>query len=488
MQRISMLSRIQRPLPAIHPTVQSVPARNQNPTLLAWSTEMKSVLLGLVILVATATVAFGAAPSSDGNTGVNTDLYHSYDGLICSDCHTIHNSEDGATVDYAYDGVNGPYQALLYRGDFTDLCLSCHMQGQNTSATAALPRVSDTGWQAPIVMTTDGVVPAGISMPGGDFYWSSLDPKKGHNPAYTEGALGGAATSLFMTADPTLGDTPPGGVIDNDDEWSCHTCHGMHSRFSSSYTAWRQVQRKVNGIVVSGDVTSFGVETSAGNKGTTAAGFEPILSNSRGDVQGTSYVNVRADNNPLEGADLFLPESDTNKNVYRGGFSSFCSACHGDFHGGTGETRAADNGNTRVGGAWLRHPTNVKMNESGSKYGIGTYTKQVTNVQGTNPNPVGYDWRYPLIQPDNDFTVKVATASMADGLTAIGDDRMSCLTCHKAHATQYDNMTRWDAQGHAFLPNAAADMNGAASDGDNPAYGCGKCHQKGGSVAFVKTF
>ncbi len=450
---------------------------------------MKSVLLGLLILVASASIAFGAAPSQDPNTGVNTQLYHSYDGLICADCHTIHNSEDGAAVSYAYSGANGPYQALLYRGDFTDLCLSCHKQGQNTSATAALPSVANTGWTAPIVMTLDGVVPANTAMPSGDFYYSNLDPKKGHNPAYTEGAVGsGTATSLFMQADPVLGDNPPGGILDGTTEWSCHSCHGMHSRFSSSYTAWRQVKRKVNGHVVSGDVTGFGVETATGNKGATEAGFEPIKSNSRGDVIGTNYLNVRPDGNPLEGADLFQTESDVNKNVYRGGFSSFCSACHGDFHGGNGETRTVNNTNTRIGGAWLRHPTNIKMNEAGSKYGIGTYTKQVTNAQSTNPNPVGYDWRYPLIQPDDDFTVSVTAAAMTDPLTAIGDDRLSCLTCHKAHATQYDNMTRWDAQGHAFLQNGADDMNGVPSNGDNPAYGCGKCHQKGGAVAFVKSF
>ncbi len=439
------------------------------------------------VALALAPAAMAANPNVlPAGGGVNTAQYHSYDGLVCSDCHNMHNSEDGAGVVMAGYPADSQ-RALLYRGDWTDMCLSCHMQGQNTSTTAALPDVLDSGWTAPIVMTLDGVDPAGEALPGGDFYYSNIDPKKGHNPSYTKGAVGtGTATSLLLADDPTLGDTPPGGTI-SDGEWSCHSCHGMHSRFSSSYTAWRQVKRKVNGIVVSGDVSGFGVETTAGNKGPTAAGYEPIKSNSRGDLVGTSYVNIRPDGNPLEGADLLADESDTNKNVYRGGFSSFCSACHGDFHGGEGESRTADNGQTRVSSTWIRHPTNVKLNEAGSKYGMATYTKQVTNAQGTSPNPVGYDWRYPVVQPDADFTVKVDEASMTNAATAIGDDRIMCLTCHKAHAAPYENMTRWDASGHAFIADGVADFNGIPSDGDNPAYGCGKCHQKGGSNAFVKT-
>jgi len=266
----------------------------------------------------------------------------------------------------------------------------------------------------------------------------------------------------------------------------------MHSRFSGSYSAWRQVKRSVNGHVVTGDVSGFGVETTAGNK-TQDPSFEPIKSNSRGDIQGTSYVNTRQDGNKLEGADLFADESDTNKNVYRGGFSSFCSACHGDFHGGNGEAEGTNNGNTYTD-SWIRHPSNLVMADkntgglSSRKYGISTYTAVVTNSQGTSPNPAGYDWRYPLVQPDSDFTVSYDVASMNDATTALANDRLMCLTCHKAHATQFANMTRWDTTGHAFIADGDTDFMGQVSNGDNPAYGCGKCHQKGGTNAYVKSF
>ncbi|MBC8317782.1 MAG: hypothetical protein H8E41_07730 [Desulfobulbaceae bacterium] len=466
---------------------------------------MKKIYLALAAaplaaLIATAAYADSGSPTVlSAGGGVNTAQYHSYDGLICTDCHTMHNSEDGADVMWVnIDGTvtGGPAHELLKRENWTDMCLSCHMQGQNTASTAALPDVSQENgqWTAPIVMTLDGVDPAGISMPAGDFYYSNLDPKKGHNPAYTpsgtKGSFPATDLSVFMAVDPVLGAVPPGGNLDGDDEWSCHTCHGMHSRFSGSYTAWRQVSRSTNGIIHTGPVVSFGVETATGNK-TQNAAYEPIKSNSRGDVQGTAYVNTRLDGNPVEGANLWADEADDNKNVYRGGFSSFCSTCHGDFHGeGTLESDLDANTNPDGSGRWIRHPTNILMDTTPAsrKYGITTYTATITNAQGNNPNPVGYDWRYPLIQPDTDFTVSSTAASMATPATALAESRISCLTCHKAHATQYENMTRWDTTGHAFISVGEADIDGVASIGDNPAFGCGKCHQKGGTKAFVKAF
>ena len=484
---------------------------------------MKKVLLAVASVGLMAGAAYAAAPSAlgVGIGGPNTQQYHSYDGLICTDCHTLHGSEngaavlggktDGAATNWAgFDDltVGGGYRELLKKGDWPDICLSCHKEGYNTALTADLPSVEGVtygNWVAPIVMTTDGYYAADgtingktFSMPAGDFFYSNLDPKKGHNPAYTKGAdFALTGTSKLMSTDTTLKAAPPGGSI-TDGEWSCHSCHGMHSRFSGGYTAYRQIKRKVNGLVITADVSGFGVETRAGDYavGTLAAGFESIKSNTRGDIQQdangkyTVYKNERKDANALQGADLFALESDTNKNVYQGGFSSFCSACHGNFHDGsaadgTATVEGGNNGKTEVNSTWVKHPTNIDMVTGGTrKYGKSTYTVAVSNAQNTNPNPAGYDWKYPLVKADANFTV---TSTGANG-PADTTDRIMCLTCHKAHATQFDNMVRWDANGHAFIKNGEVDFTGAASNGDNIAYGCGKCHQKGGTAAYVKAF
>ena len=412
------------------------------------------------------------------NFSVNSKLYHSYDGLECYDCHTLHNSEDGAIV------INGgsPYASLLNQPSSTDICLSCHTWPASNI------------FKAPTVMTISGVKPATVAMPSGDFYWSIVDSGKGHNPGKTLGVQ-----SPTMPSDSILTQSP-GGTFTTED-WDCTTCHDPHDRFGFDVAAWRQLRRKVNGVVHTGaETVASGVESYGGDQGATAAGFEPILSNSRGDIRGgvndTDYLNTRADGNPVEGANLFRAESDINKNVYRGGFSSFCATCHGDFHGGNGESENTANANTNpdADGRWIRHPSNINMADKNSgglasrKYGISTYTAAVTNAQGTSPNPVGYDWRYPLVQPDADFTVKRDQAAMTNPASALSDSRIMCLSCHRAHASEFENITRWDTTGHAFIADGESDLIGQASNGDNPAYGCGKCHQKGGTTAFVRAF
>jgi hypothetical protein len=413
---------------------------------------------------------------------VNTRLYHSYDGLVCYDCHTIHNSEDGAPIAAGAGGSIGPYARLLKQPTVTDICLQCHLYPASSA------------FKAPAVMTPNGVLPSNLALPGGDFYWSGgtgpgAAPRKGHNPGKSLGVQ-----AMTMTSDSALSVSPGGSYPTSN--WDCATCHDPHNRFGENVAAWRQLKRKINGIVHTGEETVVaGVESFGGNQGPTTQGYEPIRSNSRGDLRGgvneTNYVNTRKDGNALEGAKLYPPlaESDTNKNVYRGGFSSFCAVCHGDFHGGNVEIRNADNGKTRAGSAWLRHPTNVTINQStGSKYGIDTYKAVVTNAQGNNPNPSGYDWKYPMVKGDAVFTVKTNVASANDPSTLAATDRIMCLTCHKAHASKYENMTRWDTNAHSFIAAGQQDFTGAVSPGDNPAYGCGKCHQKGGAKAYIKSF
>ncbi|MBI5576064.1 MAG: hypothetical protein HY896_06830 [Deltaproteobacteria bacterium] len=408
-------------------------------------------------------------PYVDISLSVNTKLYHSADGLVCSDCHVLHSGEDGAAKPTG-TASGGPSAILLKKPSVTDLCLQCHLAPGNAA------------FKAPAVMTSNGAAPGGTSLPAGDFYWSSTDPRKGHSPGKTRGAQ-----SSSIPSDPVLTVAPGGNFSANN--FDCVSCHDPHDRFGETVAAWRQLKRRVNGIVHTGNETvEKGVESSGGTLGATSPGFEPILSNSRGDIQGTSYLNRRKDGQELESADLSKTEGDDNKNVYRGGFSSFCSACHGDFHGGSGETRSSDNGKTRAGGGWIRHPANMPMGESGAKHGIASYAAAVVNSQGANPNPAGYDWKYPLVKAEADFSVRSRAASANDPATIAGSDRISCLTCHKAHASPFANMTRWDTGARSFLAAGEKDPSGVASTGDNPAHGCGKCHRMGGSKAFRKAF
>jgi hypothetical protein len=394
-----------------------------------------------------------------------TKLYHEHSSLECSDCHEGNLGNP--------DGISdkSTIKSMLKKPT-TDLCLSCHEEAGADMA------------KAPYVATMDGKDPGvkGRAMPAGDFYFSRMDPKKGHNPGKSSGRQASA-----MPSDPRL-TRAPGGTFGTAD-WDCCSCHEPHYRFSQKATAWRQLKRKVNGIVHTGNETAvLGVESSGGNSGGTTAGYKPIESNSRGDLVNGEYIQERKDHLPLDGANLFIPEGETNKNVYQGGFSSFCATCHGDFHGGDegasglGGARSST-GNTAIAGQWVKHPSNLALGSS-SRYDENTYNKNVINQQGTNPNPAGYDWKYPLVKVDGKWSV---TSPSLPGQMG-NRDRLMCLTCHKAHASQFDNMLRWDAKKPGFIANGQKDGYHQISNGDNPAYGCNKCHLMGGANAYVKAF
>lgn len=421
----------------------------------------RSILCFLSTLLLLSTNS-GAFMGKNARTG----LYHDHDALDCYDCHVgISSSSD----DFARSDSSAK---SMLKKPTTDLCLSCHSE---FGADAV---------QAPYVATSDGKNPGirGRAMPAGDFYYSSKDPKKGHNPGKTRGRQSSA-----MPSDPKLS-VAPGGNFPTDN-WDCCSCHEPHYRFSPAAAPWRQLKRKVNGIVHTGvETAAVGVESSGGNQGPTTAGFRPIESNSRGGMEGMEQASAGKSTSSPDGANLFLPEGETNKNVYKGDFSSFCATCHGDFHGDReasmpGGGAYSSSGNTAAGGEWLKHPTAIAIGAS-AEYNTGNYTKMVTNRQGTNPNPRGYDWKYPLVKVDGRWSV---TSSSIPG--QIGrNDRIMCLTCHKAHASQYDNMLRWDPGKPAFIANGEIDGYHEGSNGDNPAYGCNKCHLMGGANAFVKAF
>ncbi len=59
-----------------------------------------------------------AAPLLVGGT------WHQYDRLVCSDCHTMHNSAGGQAMRYDLDGLPAPH--LLRSGSADSLCLHCH--------------------------------------------------------------------------------------------------------------------------------------------------------------------------------------------------------------------------------------------------------------------------------------------------------------------------------------------------------------------------
>lgn len=250
--------------------------------------------------------------------------WHNGASLVCSDCHTVHNSEDG--VPMRYDGVGLPAERLLRAEDSTQLCLACH-DGTDPDA----PDVT-----APVTYLAD---PAGG--------WFAENPVGEENPYGHD----------LLRPSPVVA---PGGV----DAFvlSCVSCHAPHG--SDGY---RNLLLEPPGSLNAAPVTVVVDQAVTAGGGTPGAVYDP--------------ANLG----------------------YRSGFSAWCNDCHGDFHGRT----PAEEGTATP---WLRHPQDEPL--------AGAYGADFAHWSGT------FAERVPVESPD-------------DPAVPSADDRVFCLSCHKAHGSAH---------------------------------------------------
>lgn len=239
---------------------------------------------------------------------------------VCSNCHTMHNSQDGSAVD-----ATGPNAVLL-----NDSCVSCH-----TGATAAtgIPKVDLSAGQeaAPLA--------------GGSFSFMSLGESYGHNVA-------GIATPA---ADVALGNTPPGGTA-LASQLTCAGTMGCHGDTTVA-DPLASLAGAHHGNVLLTDLNQPASAAAAvadsyrflkGIKGIEDADYE--------------FTSSSSDHNQYYGTDEVVdPQT----------ISSLCASCHTDFHGSAGAGTGAT--------AWIRHPTDFDLNSAaGAEYnGYATYNPLV---------------------------------------------------------------------------------------------------------------
>jgi predicted CXXCH cytochrome family protein len=113
-------------------------------------------------------------------------------------------------------------------------------------------------------------------------------------------------------------------------------------------------------------------------------------------------------------------DPDFQQNVYISGINDFCGACHEDFN---------SVGNNRGAGGWTRHPVGIAIS-SADHADLDHWSRLLNKVTQAE---------YPSGNPDDIYGARVF-----------------CLSCHRAHASPYDNSMRWN---HRQKP-----------------YGCLECH------------
>jgi hypothetical protein len=314
----------------------------------------------------------------------------------CSNCHTMHNSQNGRPVAQDFDGSSFSFTDTPKEGLLIYSCLGCH------SATNGATW-QDSATKAPIVFNTVEPTYGVKGLAAGNFFYvSATVDDTGHN-------------ILATNPDGILDDTPPGGSFPSGGSYAgrlrCSGTRGCHGHNGGQ----------------SGD-SAIDDETSA-LKGAHHGSDTPPLNGDLSDVARNYRFLLGIAGK--EDSD-WEQETSTSHNEYKGDtnfgvtntISYLCSECHGNFHSSDGVGSASP---------WLRHPTDILLPQTGE---YATYDPTTTY---NNLVPVAY------IDFDNPSRA-----------TAV----VMCLSCHRAHASPWFKMMRWDYKGWP-------------GSGTN---GCGACH------------
>jgi len=332
----------------------------------------------------------------------------------CVNCHTMHNMQGGALVD-----AGGPYNSLLNSpGD----CVGCHT-GTNGAATTT-----------PFVLDTAGP-PTASSLAGGNFYWVDQigGDNKGHN------VVGISGQDAVITVNPL---TPPGwndGFNANGQvavlgatwgsQLTCagtYGCHGLHT-IASDFPALSGAHHANTAIDGSTPGKSF--RFLQGILGYEDPAWE--------------FAPTAAVHNQYQG---FLRTGDLNNAAGKESINYFCAECHGNFHSGAGNLGASAV-DTSIVTPWIRHPTDIDMNARAGEY--LAYGGAVAHA-------------YVPLTPVASI---VATAPLAT-VAGAGNAIVSCISCHRAHGSEFDDLLRWN------YGNCSAGSN----DVPPAECGCFECH------------
>lgn len=329
--------------------------------------------------------------------------------------------------------------AMLMKGsDPSSTCLNCHGKAGGYG-----------------VLSPEGT----NTTAGGDFFWTSAAG------AYFETKYDGSlltttvdadnhghnivADDFGLAADATNTLAPGGSAPAN--TLGCTSCHDPHGQVAGG--------------------------TSAGTAAISVSGSYGAADPTDGSIHGnyrilgdTGYKSITA------AAPVARADGSSGKAVdYGTGMSGWCLSCHPNFN---------DSANM--------HPVNVVVPiEYNSYVASGDYTGDAST---------SYDALVPFERnvADGSQLFDVKANAGIDGTAGVdGSSQVMCLSCHRAHASAFDNMLRWDG-GEAFLAESAILTNQAAGGFVNAApyykdgakidvvaeYGewqrplCNKCHVK----------
>lgn len=393
---------------------------------------MNSIRTALAIAV-----AFLAALGFSG-TAV---AFHGGGVAHCDGCHTMHNSADGQTIIPGGTVGTGINSSLTKGNDPSSTCLTCHHTADPASTSSYK------------VSTPE----ARLLTAGGDFGWLKKSfswTQRGSLVTRTGNEFGHNIVALDFgyTQDPNF-TTAPGGSYQAAD-LGCTSCHDPHGKVGAG--------TKGNLAVVGSG--SYGAANPA-TAGQVLGAYRLLGGVGYGGGNGTVIFASAA---PIARAPSSGAQTNVNHVDYGQGMSEWCANCHTSFDD--------------VG---IRHPAgnNEGLDDFATNYNRYVKTGDFTGTQAT-----AFLELVPFERQITDRTQLSTTSTTGPDAT----DNVMCLTCHRAHATAFPDMLRWD-QEVEFLKDshpAATDAGVSGNDVLNSYYGrdivttfgdyqrslCNKCH------------
>jgi hypothetical protein len=315
---------------------------------------------------------------------------------------------------------------LMVGTDQSSTCLSCH------------EHAGDTGPSSYHVSTADADMPAGTAplqrTPGGDFGWL----KKTYTfvvrgtTNVEDGATHGhniIAADKGYTVDPHNA-TAPGGTFPSA-QLACNSCHDPHGKY----------RRLSDGTVATAGAPIIGngsYNTSVTPLAGQAVGAYRLLA-------GAGYSKA-----PFTGVPVAVTPSTYNRTeavtqtrtVYgvsaTGGhatWGNWCGSCHGDMH---------STGN-------YVHPVDQGI---GSDI-MGLYNSYVKSGDMTGTPATSFNSLVPFASNTGNYAALALLAKNDDSnLSGPGSsDQVNCMSCHRAHATGFPEMLRWNMENEFMVKN-----------------------------------
>jgi len=375
---------------------------------------MRIFRLGVLAVAATVVAALASSPYA----------YHGGGVAECTGCHSIHSPKAGGT--------------FLLRGiDQASTCLACHQHA------------GDTGPSSYHISTAETDMPAGTAplqrTPGGDFGWIKKDYSFTVRGTTTteDGDMHGhniIAADFLYAVDGTNASAPGGGTFPSN-QLSCSSCHDPHGQYRRN--AAGAVSKGGQPIRTSGSYysTSGGVAANEPTA-TESVGVYRLLAGAGYTKGGVTFPGVPAAKVP---SSYNRTEATTQTRTAYGvattgghaSWGNWCGTCHPDMHSS---------------GTYV-HPVDQDMSGTVETiYGQYVKTGDMTGTAGTS-----FTSLVPFVTASADYAGVLAPLAVNDNTQLGGpgaSDQVSCLSCHRAHASGWEYGLRWNMEGEFMTYNS----------------------------------